>query len=85
MPTHISLCQNAKFATRNDIGRWEKLFGIIKNRDFQIVMLFCLLGLVADHRSHNLFSEPWRRDRGIQSILMLALVARGKRMPPRAM
>jgi hypothetical protein len=47
MPTHVRLDRRAKFAKSSNNGRRKILFGIIENRDFQIVVLFCLVGLVA--------------------------------------
>jgi hypothetical protein len=46
VPTHVRLDRQAEFAKRGYIGTWKILRGLIENRDLQLVVLFCLLGLV---------------------------------------
>jgi hypothetical protein len=47
MPTHVRLDRRSESTKGKDNQTWQILSGIIENRDLQIVVLFCLLGLVS--------------------------------------
>jgi hypothetical protein len=46
MPTHVRFDRRAKSADCSDNQSWKILSAVVENRDLQIVVLFCLLGLV---------------------------------------